>query len=505
METLAIVLLSASFILLAHWLATKTRSHHYPPGPKPLPILGNLLNAPSKQQWKTYAAWKILYGDTISFTILGQRIVVLNSLEAAIDLLEKKSAIYSDRPRMFMVGELLGWAQQLVFSPYNEHFRNMRKLLHRHLGSRGQLEKMEPYHELIEAAAARFLVQTLQDDGTDFRRLHNNVHNTAGAFTLRIGYGYNVGEGKDELVEMMDEALIGFDAAAVPGAFLVDIIPALKWVPSWFPGAAWKRRAQEWRSLFEQMTEIPYAMAKEQALQGTGTESIVSQNLHQDMSPEQEYDLKMAVASLYGGGSDTTVAVILSFLLAMTLYPEVQKKAQQEIDSVIGGDRLPLIHDRDQLPYVQALISEVFRWNPIVPLGIPHRSTEDDTYRGYFIPKGSIVVVNMWHLFQDPEIYPEPEAFKPERFLGANPQQDIRLFNFGLGRRICPGLNLAEASIFASCAMILAVFDIQKVVEDGKVATPDFAFGTGAVSHPLPFKCAIKPRSKKAEALILGR
>nr|ADN06377.1 PAH-inducible cytochrome P450 monooxygenase PC-PAH 2 [Phanerodontia chrysosporium] len=475
---MAVLLVVLLLILTLFVLVTRKSSRHYPPGPRPLPLLGNIHNAPAQRQWKTFAAWKSTYGDVISLTIFGQRIVVLNSLESAIDLLEKRSAVYSDRPRMVMVGELLGWAQQLVFAPYGEHFRNMRKILHKYLGARGQLDKIEPYHEIIEAATAKFLVRALRDD-SDFH-LEHNVHMTSGTINLRIGYGHNIAEGDDELVQMMDDALVGFNRAAVPGAFLVDIIPALKWVPTWCPGTSWKRQAQEWKDLFVRMTEGPYAMAQQQAERG-GHDNIVSMSLSEDMSPEDHYDLKMAVGSLYGGGTDTTVAIILSFILAMTLHPEAQKKAQKEIDALTNGERLPVIRDREELPYVRALISEVLRWNPLVPLGVPHRAIADDVYRGYFIPEGSTIVVNMWQLAQDPEVYADPEVFKPERFLGPDSERDIRTFVFGFGRRICPGLNLAEASTFAICARILAVFEIGKVVEDGKRITPDFAFRDGAV------------------------
>lgn len=107
-------------------------------------------------------------GDVISFTVMGQRTVIVSSLDAAIDLLEKKSAIYSDRPTLPMAGELLKWSQQLVFSHYGDHFRNMRKLLHRYLGGRGQLEKLAPYHDLIESEARRLLARILSHSG-DFQ------------------------------------------------------------------------------------------------------------------------------------------------------------------------------------------------------------------------------------------------------------------------------------------------------------------------------------------------
>ena len=154
------------------------------------------------------------------------------------------------------------------------------------------------------------------------------------------------------------------------------------------------------------------------------------------------------------------------FFLAMALNPEAQKRAQAELDAVIGANRLPSLSDRDSLPCVEALVMEVHRWNPIVPLALPRTYTgsEDDEYRGYLIPKGSLVLANSWCVLRcsraeagsavltrglvlpcrafahDPQNYPEPEAFMPKRYLTGEGKlnhdvRDPRTFTFGYGRR----------------------------------------------------------------------
>ncbi|OAX35253.1 cytochrome P450 [Rhizopogon vinicolor AM-OR11-026] len=189
----------------------------------------------------------------------------------------------------------------------------------------------------------------------------------------------------------------------------------------------------------------------------------------------------------------------------MTLFPDVQKKAQAEIDAVVGPDRLPSFADRDSLPYVEALTKEVLRWNAVVPTGVPHRVMEDDIHDGYYIPKGSLIIPNIWFMLNDPRTYSNPSEFNPERFLandGKGPEIEPRTICFGFGRRICPGLHLADASVWLSAAMSLAVFDVSKVVENGVEIKPEFDSTSGTISHPKPFKCSIKPRSAKALALI---
>jgi len=199
------------------------------------------------------------------------------------------------------------------------------------------------------------------------------------------------------------------------------------------------------------------------------------------------------------------VSAIYSLFLALTLYPEVQKKAQAEIDAVVGNDRLPTFNDRESLPYIDALSKEVLRWHSVVPLALPHVSTADDVYEGYFIPKGTYVMPNIWFMLHDARTYPDPDTFDPSRFIpseGKPVQPDPRTITFGFGRRICPGLHLADASVFISCAMALAVFNVSKAVENGVEITPEVDPSTGTISHPKPFKCSVKPRSAKALALI---
>ena len=128
-----------------------------------------------------------------------------------------------------------------------------------------------------------------------------------------------------------------------------------------------------------------------------------------------------------------------TFLLAMTRNPKVLKKAQDELDRVVGKGRLPDFSDKDDLPYIDAIVKEVIRWNPPLPIGIPTRVTQDDVYQGHFIPAGATVVQNIWAVCRDPNIYPDPDTFDPERFLKdgkinssvLNPEDRI----FGGGRR----------------------------------------------------------------------
>ncbi|KAG5721459.1 O-methylsterigmatocystin oxidoreductase [Termitomyces sp. T112] len=470
-----------------------------PPGPKGYPLIGNILDMPSKQEWATFGKWGEQYGDICSVTVLGQTIVILNSVKIAIEILEKKGSIYSDRPVLQMAGNLIGWRKGLGLMSYGDRFRRFRRLFHDIIGSKTSIQQFY-YIEHVETH--QFLRRVLANPVD----LAHHIRHTAGAIITRITYGYQVKENGDPYVELADRVMSQFSDSATPGHYMVDILPQLRHVPAWFPGAGFKRKAKEWADTLLRAVEQPFDFVKHEMATGIAPVSFVSNLLaHQDVDGEKESDIKWSAVSLYVGGADTTVSAIYSFFLAMALNPDVMRKAQAEIDSVTGGDRLPTLEDRQNLPYIDALTKEVFRWNIVAPLGLPHRLIEDDVHDGFFIPKGATVIVNIQRILHDPEVYANPHSFYPERFIAIgdrSAEPDPRAVSFGFGRRICPGLHLADASIFISCAMSLAVFDITKYIENGTVIEPVHENTDGTVSHPKPYKCSIKPRSQKSVSLI---
>jgi len=257
------------------------------------------------------------------------------------------------------------------------------------------------------------------------------------------------------------------------------------------------------------MVEAPFTYTQTQMAAGTASPSFVSETLENNpsISDDDSRDLKFTASSLYGGGADTTVSAEYAFFLAMVLNPDVQKKAQKEIDAVIGHRRLPKLSDLPHLPYINAVLTEVLRWNSVAPTGVPHTATEDGIIHGYFIPKGAIIVANLWNMLHDPNIYPDPFSFDPERHIaqpGKEAQCDPRKICFGYARRICPGMYLAEATLFMCIVTSLAVFNITQAVEDGVPIIPVHENTSGTISYPKPFKCAIKPRSETTYSLIMG-
>ncbi|KAG2119058.1 cytochrome P450 [Suillus discolor] len=471
----------------------------YPPGPPGLPLVGNVLDMPQAKPWLTFMEWGQKYGDISHVEILGQHTIVLNSVKTAMDMLDHKSMVYSDRPVLPMTDEFAGWKDTLLFLPYGDRFRQYRKHLHRTIGSRAALDT---YNLIEEIETHRFLKRVL----TTPDQLQEHIRHTAGAIILRISYGYEVKESNDPFIGIAKRALDNFSNPNAFCDFLVEFLPFLAKVPEWLPGAGFKRLARESHEMAQEMASAPYKFAMDQMAAGIAPISCISTMFEgRTLSAEEDDVAKWSAASLYAGGSDTTVSAIHSFFLAMTLFPDVQKKAQAEIDAVVGPDRLPCLADRTSLPYIEALAKEVLRWSVVTPLGFPHGVSEDNIHDGYYIPKGSLIIANLWFMLNNPETYANPSQFNPERFLtndGKQPEPEPRTICFGFGRRICPGLLLAEASIWLSAARSLAVFDVSKVVENGVEIPPEIDYSTGTISHPKPFKCSIKPRSAASTQLI---
>ncbi|KAF9461977.1 cytochrome P450 [Collybia nuda] len=491
-----------------------TQNLPLPPGPKPRFFTGNIHQVPFTTPWLTYASWSKIYGPLVYLRIFKTRVLVLNTAKSALDLLEARSAIYSDRPTSWSTSAL-GGKRQIIFgmSSQNRRFRIYRKALHIGLNIRA----VQDYSPIQVQETHTFLKSLLKSPENVFahiRRFRFIGMSTRNAVAqiMKISYGYQVENDDDPFVRMIEDGIALFRTAFRGFWMWIDIFPLLKFVPDWLPGAGFKRKAREFSKKADEIDQAPYSWAKNNIATGNYTESFTSKHLEDDMLlPTEEKDdiIKYCSAALYIGGADTTVSAITSFFWLMSVYPEVQKKAQQEVEQMIGG-RLPTPADHGSMPYISALVKEVVRWAPAAPLGlnvfIPglrHCVTEDDIYEGYYIPKGTTIIANIWAITHDPEIYPNPSIFDPTRHLGERPQVDPLKFVFGFGRRVCPGAHFAESSMFLTIASVLATFDINKALSpDGREIEPPMEWTSGVTNRLKPFSCRITPRFKDINGIL---
>ncbi|KAH9851148.1 cytochrome P450 [Lenzites betulinus] len=471
-----------------------------PPGPKGLPLLGNLFDIPRRSAWTTFADWSREYGDVVHLRVLGRPIILLNSAEATTDLLENRFNIYSDRPE-FPVMNMVGHQWNFGFMQYGKQWRALRRIFSSKYATASALRIFYDSHR---ATMGRFLQNILRDPDA----FSEHLRLRSGQLIIDVTYGIMIESVNDPLLKTA-EAVMGVTSFALsPPLWLVNPSAIMQFIPKWLGGSSMSLRLQEWRADLENLRNVAFGICKEQLSKGLAKPSYTS-TLLQEMSPaEGSLDEKMirdTAALAYGAAYETTTVSGEVFLLAIALHPEVQARAQEEIDRVIGSQRLPDFTDRDRLPYVTAVMKETLRWHPPAPTGIPHLLNEDDTYNGLHIPRGSIVMGNIWGITHDPAKYPEPSAFKPERFIRAEDgafdcsTNDPSRYVFGFGRRVCPGRLLAEDSTWLTIAQFLAVFSV--TIPDG-CPQPKVEFLSGAISPPVPFKCQIRPRSEAAVQVI---
>ncbi|KAI0358999.1 cytochrome P450 [Trametes cingulata] len=489
--------LAGLFVLVAYKRATRRRSYS---GPIPWPIIGNIL--PSRRVWLKLAEYAKAYGPIYSLRILGTPVLVLNDAQAARGLLEDKSALYANRNLPKMV-ELCGMDRGVVWEHDPARLRQARKLLHMVL----QPRQLDEYANVLDRHVT-ILLQNLLRKPDDFIRHLQSV--TAGV-AMQISHGYEIRDGEDAYLDKANEFVENFADASLPGRWLVDWLPFLAYLPASLPGMGFKRKASKWNAHYTSLAEEGHQMVKDQIAKGTAGPSLTYRALVESKPGEHSEDVIMFTATqVYTGGADTGFSTLASFILLMLEHPDIQLRAQAEIDCVIGSDRLPSYEDRESLPYVDAIMTEVLRLRPPInaDFAVTRIPSQDDVHEGHVIEKDTLVIVNFWGMLNDEKIYPDPLAFKPERWLSKDGKmKDENVFPldvvFGFGRRICPGRYLAQRLVFTAIARILALFRISHArTPEGDIIVPLGDYSEGGIVYPLPFQCAIEPRSAHSQELL---
>ncbi|KAH9909671.1 cytochrome P450 [Xylariomycetidae sp. FL2044] len=473
-----ILLPSLTGALVLLWLAVQLsslgrRPKGYPPGPRTLPIIGNAHQMPKSKVHIQFQKWAEEYGPVFSLIIGSQVVVVLNSNSAVIDLLEKRSAIYSSRPSFHLSKEVASGGLRWPLAEYGDFWRKLRRVTYSALNSTAS-KTYVPYQELESTQ----LLFNLLDDPSSFRE---HLQRFTMSVITQVTFGFRTPTSDHEYTRQVLDNLHA-TANLTTVAAVLDAFPWLQRLPDTLLPARDRARKQ-----FKQerafLTGV-WSRTKESIEKGNSQDCfanvVYKEGLNDDVSA-------YACATVQEAASDTTAVALLAFIQAMMTHSEVQKKAQAEVDAAFG-DALPSLNEALKLPYVRGCVEETLRWLPVTPLGVPHAVMRDDEYLGYTIPKDATIVMNTWGLYRDPAEYPNPTVFDPTRFDGGAPESDTATaadepeqhvsrkrahFAFGAGRRSCPG----------------AVDDL-----GNEIMPPVEEFLDGAVSQPLPFKVNISCR-----------
>jgi cytochrome P450 len=492
-----------------------------PPGPLPLPFLGNKLDIHRKHPWVQFQAWSKKYGPFYTLWIGRSPTLIISDPNVAVELMEKRSIKYSSRPRFVTMGEIYWDMASILVQPYGKHWSVRRKLLHSALTPRA----LQLYKPVQEAESCRLCYQLLKAP-QDWERL---IDRLTASIVFSVSYGHRIDSLSSPVIRQRMSFMHYAASLNVPGAYLVESIPALKYLPNWI--APWKAEIQR-RGRQEAAVNMQLVRDVQQDIMaakgGAVADSLTKQLLEAraadpgSFSLLSDRDFSFIPASLFGAGSDTTASTLCSAFLALVTNHDILEAAHAELDTVVGVERMPAFDDEQSLPYLRALCKEVLRWRPVAVLGgTPHSNTAPDKYQGYYIPTGTNVLGNSWAINLNEEYYPSPDSFNPLRFLEEDPSSLSYLSksyvsnnqtvkgkphpsklghsSFGWGRRLCPGADLASNTLFIALARLLWTFDILPI-PGKKYDTLDYTGGFNI--RPKAFQCRIQVRSESHRRML---
>ncbi|KAM8953690.1 cytochrome P450 2K4-like isoform 2-T2 [Pelodytes ibericus] len=448
------------FLLNVFYQRKGTLYHNFPPGPKPLPIIGNLplLLRSKKKSYEVFEELASTYGPVFSIKFGSQKIVVLCGYESVKDALINHADAFSGRS-ILPLFHSISKGHGVIFSN-GENWKVMRRFTLSTLRDFG-MGKQIIEDKISEESDS--LVEVLESfKGKPFNS--GIIINTAVAnIIVSILLGHRFDYNNPTLLKLMKLINENIRIAGSPMVLLYNTYPS---VMRWLPGTHKKafQNAVELQNFFKET----FVKLRDE-LNVNDQRNLIDRFLikQQEEKPNPELffhdeNLVSLVNNLFAAGMETTTTTLRWGLLLMIKNPEIQRKKCNEIDRVIGSTQ-PQIEHRKEMPYTDAVIHEIQRFGNIVPSNLPHATTQDVTFRGYFIPKGTHVIPLLSSVLQDKAYFEKPKDFYPQHFLDSkgNFVNNEAFLPFSAGRRICAGENLAKMELFLFFTRLMQKFTLR--------------------------------------------
>ncbi|XP_077166725.1 cytochrome P450 2J2-like [Paroedura picta] len=475
-----------SFVLYLFW---KTgRSKQLPPGPRPLPLIGNLLQFNLHNPLKDFDKLAQKYGPLFSLQMGGTRFVFVHGFSLAKEVLVTKGTEFAGRPLNPTI-EVLTKRKGVISAPYGQAWKEQRRFSLTVLRNFG-LGKKSVEEKILDEAS--YLMQNfeerMQEPFDPFCFVDNAVTNIISVLL----FGKRFVHEDNSLRNILDVVHENMKLAAGFWAKLYDAVPLVRGLP--LPH----------QKIFNNMKKV-FAFFSEELEEHRATlvpgepRDYVDAYLEEIQKSEdkgssfEEEGLMIIIADLFVGGAETTSSTLLWALLYMMVFPDIQEKCHEELDAVLGSNPCIKYEDRDRLPYTNAVIHEVQRFANVVPLGVPHAPIKDVQLLGYTIPKDTTVVTNLISVHRDESQWKYPLEFNPSNFLNEKGEfvKPEAFLPFSAGPRVCLGMNLARMELFLFFTSILRKFQVAWPDES---KAPDLTPQFGITQSPAPFKVALKCR-----------
>lgn len=436
----AVVLL---FILKAVWPSKKLA-----PGPRPRPFVGNLYEV-KPVRFRCFMEWAEKYGPILSFWMGTTLNTVVSSAALAKEVLKDQDQFLSGRPLTRAAARFSRNGQDLIWADYGPHYVKVRKLCTLELFTHKRLEALRSVREEEVGGMVNAIYNDCQ---TGAGTVDVKTYLSAVAFNniTRIVFGKKFVNQDGEIDAQGKEFKAVIAEGMKLGASLKtsEHIKYLRWMFPLQEEAFARNNARR-----DNLTKaIMQEFATGGGDRGSDADSAGSSQhfVNALLNFQKQYDLSEVTVitllwDMITAGMDTTAITVEWAMAELIRNPDVQRKAQEELDNVVGYERVVTEGDFRDLPYLQAVAKEALRLHPPTPLMLPHKATEDVKVGGFDIPKGSTVHVNAFAIARDPSTWKDPESFRPERFLEEDIDikgTDFRVIPFGAGRRVCPGAQL---------------------------------------------------------------
>ncbi|XP_054835406.1 cytochrome P450 2J2 [Eublepharis macularius] len=470
------------FLIIADY-RKRRRPKDFPPGPLPVPFLGNMLNVLFEKPHIAIQKLAEKYGRIFSMQGGNTWVVIVNGLPLVKEVLIHQGENFVDRPIFPITDKVVGangllntngntWKQQRRFA--------LSTLRNFGLGKRSLEERIQE--------ETRYLTDAIEDEKGQPFDPHFQINNAVSNIICSITFGdrYDYHDSKfQELLHLVDEAL--YLQASVWGQVYNTFPTIMTYLPG--PHQAFFKKWGEMKSFVKDIIE-----KHKEAWSPSQTRDFIDAYLNEMVKEDttssfHEANLLCSTLDLFFAGTETTSTTLRWALLYMAIYPEVQAKVQAEIDSVIGQSRHPAMNDRDHMPYTNAVIHETQRKSNIFPLNAPRMTSRDTTLAGFHLPKGTVLIPFLTSVLFDKDEWETPNDFNPGHFFENGQFRKREAFlPFSAGKRACLGEQLARTELFLFFTALLQKFTFQ-APKDVKLSLD---YRTGTTLSPQPYHiCAL--------------